>query len=283
MVLVRAFLSGGFSFGSSDNSLSRWNLDRDLAELRARVEHSEKNVQESLTRLQTQPQSSIPTDDEARAIIRRVGAEITIDTLKADVASRIVNSARSEALRRTWNDIDINLKAAIASSRRHQITNLFFGGGLSLLAILVLSFLILDLGNNVGRAQDWLGLVRHYLPWLSMIVIIEIAVFFFLNMYRANIESEKHFSNELTTIMLRRIALEGALETGEKGTISASIKALGQEERNRFLRKGETTIDNERYRAESEGFEKGISAITKVVPWSREDAKRGKPTPARDT
>ncbi len=179
-LVMQLFLRGEIAFGASgDASLSRWETNRKHDDLKLEVE-SLKRTMEEYRKKSESPERVMPaTDDEARAAILKLAPELTLEMLKKEVTTKIVNLSISEYAERTWREMEGNLRAAVASSRRHQVTNLMIGGFGSLIAVLFLFVLIYDAGDRIARTQDWIGLLRHYAPWFSMIVIIEVVVFLF--------------------------------------------------------------------------------------------------------
>lgn len=245
--------------------LRSWETSRLINKLNSDLKKTMEKLDIEIEKRKTLKSSEKLFESEYRNLFNQISVEITTEKLQEDARNKILAISKIDILRKVWQEVDNNLKAAIASSRRHQNINLVCGFATSEAAILVLLFLIIDPFDKNARATDTFGIIKHYLPWISLVIIMEIAVFFFFNMYRSNVEAEKHFLNELTTVLIRRIALEAALEGADKTTTSQLLKTLISEERNKVLRKGETSSEVERYKAETEGFEKGINSIRRLL------------------
>ena len=99
------------------------------------------------------------------------------------------------------------------------------------------------------------------LPRLSFVFIIELFAYFFLRLYKEGLDEIKYFQNELTNIESKLISVEVAYITKNDKTMKESLSILAKTERNFILKKGETTVELERAKSESENMQNILKAI----------------------
>lgn len=101
-------------------------------------------------------------------------------------------------------------------------------------------------------SEDWQIPVLQFVSRLSVVIVIEIFAYFFLNLYRGGLQEIKYFRNEMTNIMSRQIALQAAMPKLDTDTIARIVLNLAETERNFVLKKGESTVGLEQNRLERE-------------------------------
>ena len=99
------------------------------------------------------------------------------------------------------------------------------------------------------------------LPRFTLVIFIEIFSYFFLRLYKLGLDEIKYFKNELTNIESKLVAIEVAYITKNEEAMKDSLKVLVQTERNFILKKGETTVELERAKSESENMQSIVKAI----------------------
>lgn len=119
--------------------------------------------------------------------------------------------------------------------------NLFIGISIAALGISILLFFVF---NTDYAKTDKTILLIEMLSKLGVSLGIELLSFFFLNLYRKNLQEIKYIQNELTNIEAKKISLTMAhdLPTDLRFKI---IKSISMTERNFILEKGQTTTDLE--------------------------------------
>ena len=139
--LMSAFLRGDISFGSADLSLPRWETERQQSALQAELDLLKRQVEQNARISQEAQRTAHASEDEARIIVRKIAPEVTLEMLKHQVSAKVMNLAFSDHVEKTWREMEGNLRAAVASSRRHQITNLIIGGLGSAIAVIFYTYL----------------------------------------------------------------------------------------------------------------------------------------------
>lgn len=75
---------------------------------------------------------------------------------------------------------------------------------------------------------DPVKLASHYVPWLTLVIFIEVFAFFFLRLYRATLVETRAYQDQLTDISLHQVAVEVAwlsLEANAKSALAKDILA----------------------------------------------------------
>ena len=99
--------------------------------------------------------------------------------------------------------------------------------------------------------SDWVRVLEYYIPRLSLVIFVEIFAYFFLRLYKSNLDDVKYYQNELINIDAKVLALRSAIMMKDAVLIKSVSEILAKTERNYVLKKGETTTDLELARIES--------------------------------
>lgn len=134
----------------------------------------------------------------------------------------------------------------------------------TLIGIIILGISIIQ-KNSFSTTLD---LLSHYIPRLSTVILIEIFAFFFLNLYRKNLDEIKYFQNELSNLSFKISSLKSALILEDKDCASKIIGEFSKVERNFILKKDETTekleIDKIEHQNSSNMLEKFSNIIASI-------------------
>jgi hypothetical protein len=175
------------------------------------------------------------------------------DRFKKNVAAEFISSAIiSELLPLTRNT-----EKYIDRIQRNAIVNLIIGIIGTIISISILAFSILS--NQIYTDIDIFFI--HFLPRLTFVVFIQLFAFFFLRLYKNNLEDAKYFQNELTNLSAKTSALRIAYITKNDGLIVEMIKELSHTERNFKIQKEETLLNIEKAKIEKDFDLETISAF----------------------
>ena len=159
-----------------------------------------------------------------------------------------------------------NIKARMANEinklDRRANTNLTIGSATTITAVLVL---YITVTNDKVNFSDTISLLSHFIPRLTIVIFIEIFAFFFLKLYKNNIDNIKYYHNELTNIDLKLVSLKQAIKTDNKETIQNILTELSKTERNFILKKEETTIELEKIRQDGDKNKNFIDILRGVI------------------
>lgn len=150
---------------------------------------------------------------------------------------------------------------------RNARVNLIIGAFTSVIAIILLfSSLYQNSTSTLTKVTDLLFL----LPRISTALFIEIFSFFFLRLYRRNIDEKKYYINELTNIDMKCIALKSAFEQQSSKDISLCIQSFSSTDRNTPLRPGESTSENQKMKLDNESDFELFSKIADFLKFQQD-------------
>ena len=96
------------------------------------------------------------------------------------------------------------------------------------------------------------GLILPLVPRLSLVVFLELFAYFFLRLYRRGLEEIKYFQNELTNVQSKLASVEISIITSSEDSLRATLDILSKTERNFILEKGQSTVELERAKSDTE-------------------------------
>jgi hypothetical protein len=114
-------------------------------------------------------------------------------------------------------------------------------------------------------STEFVPFLIRFIPRLSLVIFIEIFAFFFLKMYKGNLNEIKYFQNELTNLEAQFSSMKVAVYTGNKAMLTSVIDVIARTERNFILQKGETTVGLEERQRDDRQFEKMVRAVSKGI------------------
>jgi hypothetical protein len=121
---------------------------------------------------------------------------------------------------------------------------------------------ILASEGDISNIKFLKTIALSLLPKISIVIFVEIFAYFFLRLHRDGLAEIKYFQNELTNVESKLIALESAFASNQPNAIKHALKALSDTERNHILEKGQTTVELERAKADSEY----VRQFAKTIP-----------------
>lgn len=143
-----------------------------------------------------------------------------------------------------------------------SLFNLLIGSGVAISGIWILYDMLASITYS---SADWQVPVLQFVSRLSVVIIIEIFAYFFLNLYRGGLQEIKYFRNEITNVMSQQIALRAAILKKDKTTIASIVLKLADTERNFVLKKGESTVALAQNRLDREQDTQLASIIASAV------------------
>lgn len=144
---------------------------------------------------------------------------------------------------------------------RKSNINLIIGSVMTIVALICLGYIVFDKHDDLITTEK---ILIHFIPRISFILFIEVFAFFFLRLYKLNLNDIKYYQNELTNIDLKNISLSSSVNFGLSEDISATIRELSKTERNFIINKGQSTIELEKFKYDQNSIEK-FSKIFKNI------------------
>ena len=150
-----------------------------------------------------------------------------------------------------------NTEQYIDRIQRNSIVNLVIGiiGTIASITILALSILSDDTYADIS------SFVLHFLPRITFVIFIQLFAFFFLRLYKNNLEDAKYFQNELTNLSALSSSLKIAYLTKNEKLVEQIILNLSKTERNFKLQNQETLLNIEKAKIEKDFDLETVSAF----------------------
>lgn len=158
--------------------------------------------------------------------------------------------------------IQSRLKNQIQKLNRRANLNLSIGSATTILSLIALGYIVFQ---HTVEMNDLPKILNHYIPRISLIVFVEIFAFFFLRLYKTNLNDIKYYQNELTTIELKVSSINTAISYGNEGDLTTIINELAKAERNLTLKNGETTVDLEKSNLEKGYFKDALDFASSII------------------
>jgi len=273
--------SGGRRADMSEDLFN--SLRATLLTFSARVAKLEKTVSITAERVdELEPSIDISAEERKSAleeIVQRSGNE-AISSIFQEKA-RLLRDELKEGLVKdrlveAFSAVVQRLRREIADLRLRSNVNLLIGmvitaGGLYLLWATVemigASSLLKALASEGGEsnAKFFKNLVLPMAPRVLLVVFLEVFAYFFLRLYKSGLDDIKYYQNELTNVELKLVALESAFMYQHKESLGVALESLARTERNFILEKGQTTVELEKAKAESELLKRVVGAIPEIL------------------
>jgi hypothetical protein len=156
-------------------------------------------------------------------------------------------------------DVQNMLSGEIQMTRKNLNVNLSIGVFTTAIAIFILYETLIG-QKEFNNANDLYKIV----PRFSIAIFVELFSFFFLRLYRKNLDDIKYLTNEITTFESKQIALTVSQALDDRNLLNIAISELSRTERNHILKKGETTVDLQKMKVENTAFSHLLDKIAKL-------------------
>ncbi|MGL6459671.1 hypothetical protein HQ395_13660 [Aeromonas hydrophila] len=186
--------------------------------------------------------------------------------------SYIESESISERLHESALNIRVRLEREISDLRLRSNINLLIGMMITLLGLFLLWTIVNTVDSSEmlkalaskgieSNSQFIKNLILPLAPRVMLVIFIEVFAYFFLRLYKNGLSEIKYFQNELTNVESKMVALELAHLSKNSEAVSRVIASLVETERNFILQRGETTVELEKAKSESEMMRSLVNAI----------------------
>lgn len=205
------------------------------------------------------------TKDIQESIDKKV-SEISQDKIFQLISDKYkeetINETKFKTIDSELLDVKKRIERETARISRYGYINLMIGFVTTFLAIFFLGYSLLGVQTTNISATDY---IYHFIPRLSLSILIEVFSFFFLRLYKKNLDDIKFFNNERTNIEMKVISVKTGLLFNDKEVISQLVKDLSKTERNFVLKKGESTVELEKNKMETNSSDNLLKGILKIL------------------
>ncbi|MFQ2290590.1 hypothetical protein ACK323_03615 [Aeromonas enteropelogenes] len=235
-----------------------------------------KNLKEKIEALSSQHTLS---SEEKEALLDNIAdgtrkelIEEIFNIQSQKLKSYIESESISERLHESALNIRVRLEREISDLRLRSNINLLIGMMITLLGLFLLWTIVNTVDSSEmlkvlaskgieSNSQFIKNLILPLVPRVMLVIFIEVFAYFFLRLYKNGLSEIKYFQNELTNVESKMVALELAHLSKNSEAISRVIASLVETERNFILQRGETTVELEKAKSESEMMRSLVSAI----------------------
>lgn len=211
----------------------------------------------------------VPISEQERSEITHAVAEelaraaiaTKLQELSARVDHAFSRERAAEALERNSVVSLARLNAAIPELTKRANLNLAIGIATTVVGISVLAIAAFTL--PIPQKPFDAGIYfAHFLPRLSLAVLIEVFAYFFLRLYKDNLESAAFLRNEMTAVEAARAALTTVILTGEQQEIARVAEKLLVRNSNSYAGNADTRLDAQQVKAALDLLEKLTSVVS---------------------
>lgn len=283
-MLLISFASLGFMYLQSggDEITNRENLmiaEKYLSQAEESRQLTESKIRELSKKIEAFESDKNLTKEEKQLVIDRIINQTKEDSITTifkveteKLKSDLKSSLGLEHLKYASSDIIKRLRREISDLRLRSNVNLLIGmsitaGGLYLLwstvSMVDESELLKQLASEDGESNSKFikNLILPLVPRVMLVIFVEVFAYFFLRLYKNGLDEIKYFQNELTNIESKLSAVQFAYITNNEAALKISLESLANTERNFILSKGQTTVELEKAKSESELTRNIISTI----------------------
>ncbi|RQO79157.1 hypothetical protein DBR40_05410 [Pedobacter sp. KBW01] len=154
----------------------------------------------------------------------------------------IINN-KVKIIERELDDLKHRIRYQSQRLARSTALNLTIGVTTTAAVIAFLGYSVATFDTTLTSAGDYL---IHFIPRISLSIILEVFAYFFLRLYTKNLEEIKYWNNELTNIEFKSIAIKSAMLEDNTKLLEKIAMEILKTERNFILKKGESTVELEK-------------------------------------
>lgn len=122
--------------------------------------------------------------------------------------------------------------------------NLIYGIASTIGAIMILVFVLMN--TQAPESNSQIDTVFYYTSRLFLVLLVQGVSIFFLNLYKSTLSNILYINNEITNHEAKRDALVMSLSGKNENNLTQVLNSLSATERNFILKKGETSIFDNR-------------------------------------
>jgi hypothetical protein len=237
------------------------NMSLRLLQLENEVENQSRRIEAKIKARYVDESTRATIVTELKEDLASSVAEITLDEIRQKVRLSFEEQREERALRAQWDETSDRLSEAIAALHLRANVNLVFGILMSVAGISILAY---TLAVPVPTETSW-DFVRNYVPRVTLVLVVELFAYFFLNLYKANLAETRYYHNEITNVAARRVSLLTAFSTNDGPLISCVVAELLKTERNGMMTKSQTTVELAKIKAENEASKNLSGTLVKII------------------
>ena len=154
------------------------------------------------------------------------------------------------------------LQQAKAFGNRANI-NLIIGLFFSFVGTVVLIYFV----TSLSETKEWFQFISHFFPRISLVLLIELFAYFFLQLYKQGINDTRYFQNEITNIELKYMAIILS-QKSSPDKVDFIIQSLATSERNFLIPKDQRLVSEAVESKVETAMERYIAILKDLIPKS---------------
>lgn len=201
------------------------------------------------------------TIEQKEKIVDAIRSGITnevIDKFREIGNEELKKKTRYDAIAENFNKTERRIENEIKALNKKSNVNLTIGVITTASAVIFLFYVSLNLAHTF---TDWLSFISYFIPRLTLVIFIEVFSFYFLKLYKTNLNEIQYYQNEMTDIEFKIVSLKSALLGQDEEFLKQLLSEVIKIDHNKIIKKDETTIEIEKYRAENENSKELLNRI----------------------
>lgn len=247
-------------FKAEINNLRNRNfeVERQNRELKIRFDKIIKQIQSgSIT-------GEFFSESDKAELLKKIQAKFESDTLveyRDTLLSMMNEKLRAKGQEDVFLQISSRLEGEVQNLAKRGNVNLILGISTTLTGLGILGYSVFEAPILTNSIE----IVAHFVPRLSLVILIEVFAYFFLKLYKQSLSEIKYFQNEITNIESKYLGLRLSLDSGNIDITDKVVHSLINTERNFILEKGQSTVEIENYRIEQEQSSNLLKVLNNAV------------------
>lgn len=164
---------------------------------------------------------------------------------------------------RVFESSERRIQNEINSLSRRANLNLIIGSLVAILGIAgLVGFILSSPTNNEG--VEPVMIIIHWVIRLSLISVVEVFAFFFLQIYKTELLSIKYYQDEMTSIESRKIALLFSVLQDNCEDVSKALSYIVSVDRNFKMDSNQTTVELEKLKTENSFIRSQMESMQEI-------------------
>jgi len=229
--LLLAYLRGDLGFASgSDDSEYRYLPEEAANQISKELKDLRKQITEARAKPQLESEDKAALRADLKSEIKDILASDIVSQIQQKYAKQIADDTQISQIRTSFETTLSRLWKEVGVLTRKSNVNLVIGILTTVVAVGLLAYLVLK--SPTVPLINMADVLSHFIPRVSVAVFIEVFSFFFLKLYKSNLDEIKYFQNELTNVEMKVIALESAFLADKNKSSDTIIEQLVRTDRN---------------------------------------------------
>jgi len=277
MVFLMKYLQTGSFLGTkadanndSQYSISKYEIEKRLKDQQSLIKNLQVELNDSKSKISNiksiYEEFTVEQKDEFISDIKKKIKNTATDEFIEEIRREIITSTEKDAIIDTidekCSESITRLNRETSALGRRGNLNLVLGILTTITGLFILYIYVSKI--NIDPKEPML-IAANFLPRLTLVIFIELFAYFFLKLYKSNLNEIKYFQNELTNIELKFVSLRTAVIKNDEKMIGEVITSLSTTERNFILEKGQTTVGLERHKTDSQTSTGAMSLVSDLI------------------